>query len=143
MRPIPPQSIAIIKQFEGFSPTPIPDLDKKQIGYGHDIQPGESLTSLTEQEATDLLAKDLADRASSIERHIRPALNDNQFSALLSLVYNVGTGPLIGHLGQYINLYRWEQAADEFPRWSFADHRQLDGLVKRREAEKQLFLTPV
>jgi lysozyme len=105
--------------------------------------PGEQFTEITEERGRELLMRDLQFRAGWIPTHIHVPLNDNRFSAVLSLVFNMGTAPLVGHLGTYLNENRFQDAADEFPRWVYADHRKLPGLVRRREAERELFLMPL
>jgi lysozyme len=77
------------------------------------------------------------------------ALNDNELGALVSLAYNIGVGEP-GGKGGFANStvrkmilagQRWE-AANAFRSWRFAGGRVLQGLVNRREAERELFLTP-
>ena len=65
----------------------------------------------------------------------------NQFDALCSLVYNIGivnfrTSTLLRKL----NKKKYKRAAKEFPKWRRANGKVLRGLVKRRKAEKELFL---
>lgn len=144
MRAVPPQAIALIKQFEGFSPIPYADpVGIQTVGFGHRIQPGETFTQLTPDQGNDLLLKDAQLHGSYVTNHITVPLNDNQFSALTSLVFNLGTAPLVGTLGTLLNSYLYEQAAKQFDRWIYAGGHKLDGLVKRREAEQALFLTPI
>ena len=68
---------------------------------------------------------------------------ENQFSAMVSLAYNIGPGNfinssvLVNHM-----LDKFEEAADCFLLWDKAGGRVLDGLVRRRNAERDLYLTP-
>jgi lysozyme len=59
----------------------------------------------------------------------------------VSLVYNAGPDPLRGHLGADIKAGEYEQAADEFLKWNHVHGVVVDGLTRRREAERELFLT--
>lgn len=143
-RSIPPQCLELITRYEGFSAVPYKDpLGILTCGYGHVILPDEHFDTLTEEQGRELLMRDAQLRASWIPVHIHVSLNDNRFSAVLSLVFNMGTAPLVGHLGTYLNESRFQDAADEFPRWVYAGHRKLPGLVARREAERELFLGSV
>ena len=72
----------------------------------------------------------------------RVKLNQNQFDALVSFTYNLGAGALGSStlLGK-LNRGDFEGAADEFPKWNKAGGKVLNGLVKRRAAERSLFLS--
>lgn len=82
----------LIKQFEGFSgtvnrcPAGVPT-----IGYGHT---GKHVDDgiVTEQYATEILAEDCADAEQAIAKYVKVPLTQNQFDALVSLVFNIGTG---------------------------------------------------
>jgi lysozyme len=68
-------------------------------------------------------------------------LTPNQFSALVSFVYNVGAGAFEGStMLALINEGQFGDAALQFARW--VDDPPLPGLVERRAAEKSLWLTP-
>jgi lysozyme len=143
MNQITQDGIDLVKQFESFMANPYRDpIGVLTVGFGHVVIPGEQFQDLTEEQASDLLLKDLARFGTYVTNHITVPLNDNQFSALSSLVFNVGTGPLLGHLGTYLNQYLYEQAAEEFPRWVYAEGKVLPGLVARRAAEQALFNKP-
>jgi lysozyme len=142
MNQITPDGIALVKHFEGFVPEPAPDpIGILSVGYGHVVLPGENFDSITEEEGTALLLKDLTRFGGYVLNHITVTLNDNQFSALCSLCFNEGTAPLVGTLGTKLNAEDYEGAADEFLRWTYANGRQLPGLVTRRKAERDLFVS--
>lgn len=135
-------AIALVKQYEGFVPTPYRDpVGVLTVGYGHVVIPGETFTTITEDEATHLLKTDLARFGGYVLHHITAPLTDDQFSALCSLAFNMGTAPLVGTLGHLLNHGDIQGAADQFTRWVYADCRVYPGLVARRAAERQLFLT--
>lgn len=71
-------------------------------------------------------------------------LSDNTFSAVTSITFNVGCGTM--QKSTLFWLLRQGKVADacqQFPRWVYADGKQLPGLVKRRAEEKQLCLDGV
>lgn len=99
---------------------------------------------ITEEEGIELLMLDIAKFERAVERLITAPLNQNQFDALVSFSFNLGSGSLQNStLRRRVNRSEYERAADEFPRWVFAGGRKLKGLVRRRYAERELFLTPI
>jgi lysozyme len=135
--------VALVREFEGCRldayrcPAGIPT-----IGYGAtgpDIRMG---MKWTQEEADERLAEDLARFAEGVERLVLVDLTDNQFAALVSFAYNVGLGALAGStLLRKLNAGDYEGAADQFPRWNKGGGRVLPGLVRRRAAERDLFLS--
>lgn len=146
-----------IAGFEGFEPTPYRDqAGYLTIGFGHRIKTGELFSSVTEEEAETLLGQDLLWAETVVSQHVDVDLNQNQFDALVSFVFNVGAGAkgfkdgfVILADGQpstmlrLLNNFQYEQAAAQFPMWCYAGGEKIDGLLQRREAEKALFLSPV
>lgn len=137
----PAIAVEIVKRFEGLR------LDAYlcpagiwTIGYGHTggVQGGERIT---EERAEELLMEDL----KSVQRRLAPALEvpvtEGQAAALLSLAFNVGVSAVKGSkLLRRLNQGLPEVAADEFLDWTRAGGRELPGLVRRRRAERDLFL---
>ena len=113
------------------------------IGYGHTRGVTENSPAITEEEAENLLFLDLQDAEIEVEHLVAVPLNDNQFSALVSLVFNVGITPLLRGLGQKLNRQDYEDAAQEFLFWNHAGGIVVDGLTRRRKAEMELFNTEV
>jgi len=138
------KGIALIKKAEGFAPIPyFCPAGKKTIGYGHVILPGEEFPShITEEEATDLLIKDLAERFEpAVEKLVTVDLTHGQFDALVSFVFNLGPGNLkMSTLLKKLNAGDCDGAANEFMKWTRAAGKVLPGLVKRRADEKELFM---
>lgn len=64
------------------------------IGVGHLIKPGENFSTITKDEALQLLAKDVSKCEAAIKNYIKIELNQNQFDALVSFSFNCGTGVL-------------------------------------------------
>lgn len=136
--------IALIKEFEGFQPQLYDDLGgKPTVGYGHLVRSGESFSRLSESEATSLLCADLVTAEACIEDCVDVALTQNQFDALCSFVFNLGCLKLRGStLLRYLNKGAYDLAANEFEKWCKCGQNQVDGLLRRRLAEKLLFETP-
>lgn len=136
----------IIKMWEGLRLEPYSDIaGKPTIGYGHLIKPGEKFDIITQDMAEELLKKDVHYAETAVSAYIFVPLTDNQFSALVSLVYNEGNAPLLGTLGHLLNTGD-PAAAEEFLVWNKAHVDGIlvvsKGLARRREAERALFLTP-
>jgi len=69
------------------------------------------------------------------------ALDDGQFDALVSFTFNLGSGALQrSTLRRRVNREEHEAAPAEFRRWVWAGGRRLKGLMRRREAEAQLYV---
>lgn len=102
-------------------------------------------TVWTQDQADKRLQKDLDSFAQQVAPLLKiQDINDNQFAALVSFAYNVGVGNLKkSTLLILVNQRNFTQAAEEFLKWNKAQGKVLNGLTKRREAEKRLFLTPV
>lgn len=116
------------------------------IGYGHKATARNGM-AVTEQEATRLLGDDIAPIESVIKNTVRAPLNQNEHDALVSLIFNIGEknfrrSTVLSKLNDGDKL----AAAEAFERWSRARIGgklvKLDGLVRRRAAEKSLFLMP-
>jgi len=113
------------------------------IGYGHtgpDVHPG---LTITEAQADALFQADLGTFEACVEDLIAVPISGNQFSALVSFAYNVG-GQALRDSTLLIKLNNgdYDGAAAEFKRWNRSRGRVLGGLTVRREAERDLFLTP-
>jgi lysozyme len=99
---------------------------------------------VTPYKARQYLISDLEKALKTIDELVTARLNINQTVALMSFVHNVGSGAFAkSTLLRYLNLGAYEAAANEFPRWNKSKGAVLQGLVRRREAERALFLTPV
>lgn len=143
MRQIPDQATKFIESFEGIRLKPYRDLaNVLTIGIGHAIKPGENYNSgITREFAEQLLQTDLRIAARSIERLITTTLTDNQFTSLLSFVFNLGGGALQrSTLRKKINRGDpIDEICAEFLKWRFAGGKPIKGLLRRRIAESQLF----
>lgn len=143
MQKINQKGLNLVKEFEGLRlesylcPAGVPT-----IGYGRTkgVKLGQKIT---EEIADRYLKEDLNYFEGEIDRLAYKSLNANQFSALVSFAYNVGVNAFAGStLLTCLNANRFNDAANEFDRWNKANGRVLEGLVRRRAAEKKLFLEP-
>ena len=141
------RGIQIVKSFEGISLEPyLCPASVWTVGFGatagSDGRPIDpDMEPISETEAEALLLRDLETSEGWISRLIKTALTENQFSALTSFTFNVGCSALMrSTLRMKLNRSEYQGAADEFPKWKFANKRILAGLVRRRAAERALFL---
>ena len=139
--------LQIIKTFEGFRSSPYKcSAGVPTVGYGctrgFDRRPIKmSMGSITEEQANELLKRDITSAERSVSRLIKVELNGNEFSSLVSFVYNLGSGNLQSStLRSKLNRDDRKGASNEFPKWRKAGGKVLKGLVLRREAERNLFL---
>lgn len=110
------------------------------IGYGHTagVKPGDLITT---EEADAFLRQDIAESERSVSRYVSVPLTQHQFDALVSFTFNLGSGNLrTSTLLKKLNTGDYPAAAEEFLRWVNAGGKKLSGLVRRREAERALFL---
>jgi|TARA_R100000656_G_scaffold124929_1_gene104428 GH24 family phage-related lysozyme (muramidase) len=108
--------------------------DGDRVGMGH--------RKITASEATVLLLRSCRQAENGIARLVRVPLTDNQRSALISFVYNVGVGNFQrSTMRMKLNRASYEGAANEFWKWRRAGGRILRGLVARRKSEARLFRT--
>lgn len=135
--------LALIKRFERLRLTAYDDgYGNRTIGWGHLIQPGEGLQTITSAQADELLSRDLATAESAVNSLVRVPLTQSQYDALVSLVFNWGTGNFrnSSHLS-LLNAGDYAGTAArlrEHPVTSGGTPSQ--GLVNRRAAEADLFL---
>ena len=146
MRHITTAGMELIKRFEGFSSEIYLDAAGLQtVGYGHLIKSHEKdifKNGITGTQAEALLKKDLLLTENAVLRLIKIPLNNNQFDALVSFTFNLGAGALQrSTLRRKVNREEHEYVPAEFMRWVWADGRKLSGLIKRRKAEAELYLS--
>lgn len=138
------KAVELIKQFEGFKPEAYKcPAGIWTIGYGwtHGVKEGDSITK---SEATELLQKEVYTIAEQIKKVLGDDafnnLTENQVSALIDFVYNLGIGNFRSStLCRYIKSGELEKAGDEFMKWNKAGGKVFEGLTRRREAERELW----
>jgi lysozyme len=137
----------LIKRWEGLRLAAYKDsVGVWTIGYGHTAAAGppapKAGMKITEQEATDLLARDLGQYERAVTKAILVAPTPNQFAAMVSLCYNIGPANFAtSTVVKLVNAGNPRGAAEAFLRWNKAGGKVLAGLTHRREDEKKLFLT--
>jgi lysozyme len=143
-------TIDLVKKFEGCNLTAYRDpVGIWTIGYGTTARAGLGIIptggmTITQAEADQLLADGLNKFADQIRPMITAGINDNQFGACVSLAYNIGAHAFSTSSAlKHINAGDYDKAANAILLWNKAGGKVLKGLVRRREAERKLFLTPV
>lgn len=134
--------LQLIKEFEGFRATKyICAAGYPTIGIGHVIKKGENYDVITEAFAIELLRQDVRIAENYIRKLITKPLTQCQYDALVSFTFNCGGGALQrSTLRAKINRGEFASAADEFLKWARGGGRILKGLLRRRKAERALFL---
>ncbi len=114
------------------------------IGVGHTGDVKEGMV-ITKHQAEEIFTYDLQTFEEAVA-HLAPKATANQFSALVSFAFNVGVDALRrSTLLKELNAGRPLNAANEFSKWTKAKNAAgvlvpLPGLVKRRAAERALFM---
>jgi lysozyme len=97
----------------------------------------------TEQQCWDLLDQDLDGAERAVNEAVTVPLNQNQFDALVSFTFNVGTGAFRGStLLRLLNAGQYEEVPAQLRRWNKDNGHVVQGLVNRREKEIALWITP-
>ena len=132
--------INMIKGFEKLVYCPYQPIknDKWTIGYGHTSGVTENSPCISKAEAEEYLKSDINVAESSVYRNVTISLKQNQFDALVSLIFNVGSKSFANSkMLKKLNAGNIKGAADEFDDWTKGG---LPDLVKRRAREKEVFL---
>ena len=138
------KGLQLIKKFEGFrSEAYYCTSGVLTIGYGH-TQGVEENDTCTMEEAVEFLKKDVENAERAINDLVKCELNQNQFDALVSFVYNIGRENFRrSSMLKFLNSKHYPLSAGQFDRWVYARKNRSNGLVARRAAEKKLFLEPM
>lgn len=142
--------IALIKRFEGCRLTAYPDPgtggDPWTIGYGwtgkvggKPIRPGMKIDDAT---AERLLRTGVVSFDQAVSKMLKVSVTQNQYDALVSLAYNIGTRALsTSTLMKKLNAGDVKGAADAFLSWNRSGGKVMAGLTNRRKAEREVFLS--
>ena len=143
------KAIAIIKKFEGYRSKAYQDsVGVWTIGYGTiKYSDGVSVKSgdvITEAQAFFYLADHIEKEIlKPMAELVKVRITFNQYSALISFVYNLGIGNFQrSTLLKKLNIPNFNEAGDQFLVWNKAGGKVLPGLVTRRAMERELFSTP-
>jgi GH24 family phage-related lysozyme (muramidase) len=142
---ISPSGLALIQEFEGFraEPAQLPD-GNWVVGYGH-VRIGDAGAPVTQSEAADLLALDLAPVERLVNAAVTQVLTQSQFDALVSFAFSVGAEAFVqSQVARRANAGDFVSAACAMDAWRKSDVSGeleiVDALVRRRAGEKALFL---
>ena len=138
----------LIKEFESFRAKPyLCPSQKATIGFGSTYYPDGKKVTLQDKEITEEKAFEILeyiankDFGSNINKVVKVPLSQNQFDALVSFAYNLGSVNFRNStLLKKINLKDFDGASNEFPKWTRAGGKVLRGLATRRNKERDLFL---
>ncbi len=133
----------MIREYEGESLTAYQCPDGKwTISYGltgNNIKKG---MIISKEKSKEMFLDRIKLFCEQIKNLLKIDLNKNQFLALLSFTWNVGTNALKkSTLLKLVNSGKFEEASLEFGKWDNVNGKEIAGLVRRRKAEKVLFLS--
>jgi len=135
--------LALTESFEGCALIPYQDVAGVWTdGYGNtrNVVPGQAITQA--QAEADLL-RNVADAVAAVNRLVHIAMSQDEFDSLVDFTFNLGVGNFAGStLLKLLNARDIEGAANEFAKWSKAGGNVVAGLLRRRLAERALFVTP-
>lgn len=134
----------LIKEFEGCRlqayPDPATGGTPWTIGYGATGPGIEKGVTWTQQQADDRLVSDMGKFMAGVRRLVLVKLQPNELGALTSFAYNVGLRKFErSTLLRLLNAGNKQAAAGQFKSWVMADGKVLQGLVRRRGAERAVF----
>lgn len=156
-RTLSPQGVDLIKGFEGFRARLYNDpVGHCTVGYGTLVHKGNCnsgaseqpyLNGITQERATELLGQSAVGFQKTVNAQVTVPLNQNQFDALVSFVYNVGPDNFQkSTLLKLLNQSRYDAVPTELRKWTKGRQNgqlvDLPGLVRRRSAEADLFQRP-
>lgn len=148
--------VKLIKSFEGLVLKPYhgaadkPGIDT--VGYGSIQYPPDYMNGkmvkvgdpvITEAQAESFLKFEISQKIKAIDPLLRDDLTPNQFAALISFAYNLGDGALKqSTLRLKVNTNPHDPTIrDEFAKWVNSNGKKVAGLVRRRQAEADLYFT--
>lgn len=136
--------LKFIKTWEGVKLIAYLDvIGKLTVGCGHLVRPEDNIKlgqKITQTQVDEFLRADIVSAENAVNELVKVELNQNQFDALVSFVFNLGRGNLAkSTLLKILNKGKYEYVPAQFGKWCFAGGRKINGLVKRRKAESDLF----
>ena len=140
MRELNQATLDLIREFEGERLTVYRDpVGLPTVGVGHLVLPADRLVvgrRITREQSDRFLRQDLLKAQAAVERISTP-LTDNQYGALVSFTFNLGAGGL-----QKLLRKGTGAIPNRMLLFVFARGKKLRGLIRRRIAERKLYLTP-
>ena len=142
--------VNIVKEFEGFRSKPYKcSAGIPTIGYGSTFYINGEKVSMNDSPisielAEELLMNTLNMFSAKVNNLIKVELNQNQYDAIISFVYNIGVGGFSkSTMLKLINSKDFTNASKQFIRWNKANGKVVNGLTIRRKKEQELFDKPV
>ena len=137
------KGLDLIKKYEGFrSQKYLCPAGKWTIGYGHVLKQDENFDNITVLQGEELLITDIAPCERTIHNNVIAKLIQCQFDALVSLIYNWGSGNFTSStLIKKLNILDHNACVEVWQTIVKSKGITLPGLVKRRSEEIQLFLS--
>ena len=138
----------LTEQFEGCKlnayPDPATNGDPWTIGYGHTGAKVHQGMTITQEQAEELLMQDTQKAAAAVNAKVTGDITQEEFDALVDFVFNVGAGNFAAStLLKKVNAGDIHGAAAEFEKWDMAAGKHMAGLLKRRHAEAEEFLSGI
>lgn len=135
------KSYALTQQFEGLRLEAYQDTGGVwTIGYGHTkgVKKGDKCT---EAQALAWLMEDMREAEQTVNELVKIPVTQNQFDALVDFVFNLGRKAFRDStLLRLLNTGDYKSAYNQFARWKYDNGRVIEGLVRRRKAEADLFI---
>lgn len=139
----------LIKEFEGLRLKPykcsagVPTIGFGSTYYEDGTKVSMSDPAITEERAKELFLHTLKTYMAAVDKVCDADTTQNQYDAMVSLCYNIGTGNFSkSSVAKFHKAKNYGNAANSFGMWRKAGGQVVKGLVRRREAEKNVYLTP-
>ncbi len=135
------EGLSLIKKFEGCELKAYRcAANVLTIGYGTIKNVTEGM-EITQEEAETLLQEEMHEYEGYINDMVKVPLEQHQFDAMVSWVFNLGSGNLSSStLLKKLNNSEYDEVPAQIRRWNKAGGKVLDGLIRRREAEAKMFM---
>ena len=135
------EGLSLIKKFEGCElKAYCSDANVLTIGYGVTKGVTEDM-EISQEEAESLLQEEMHEYEGYINDMVKVPLEQHQFDAMVSWVFNLGSGNLSSStLLKKLNNSEYDEVPAQIRRWNKAGGKVLDGLIRRREAEAKMFM---
>ncbi len=133
--------MALTRSFEGLRLTAY--MDQRgvwTVGYGHTGPGVHAGLTISEAEAEAFLAGDIAGAVAAVNRLVTAEISQNQFDALVDFAFNLGAATLArSTLLRCVNSGDFAAAAKQILAWDHVNGHVVPGLLRRRQAEAELF----
>ena len=144
------ETLELIKEFEGCELKAYPDPGSRDgkpwtIGWGHtgglSGPPVARGMTITQAQADEYLVNDLEAVGKIVDKYVKTFLNDNQYGALISFVFNIGEGQFAkSSVLKFVNEGKLNEVPGRMALYRLNDGKVMKGLVRRRTAEGALWM---